>query len=100
MLNGLKWHDKWFQITETKQGWHVRGSMLKAYKGDYMVAIQSKAWMTQMTKNRPLACLHMHKIFTKLGLNHARTRLKAQSMLRPKHGITRQVCKASMVCLN
>ena len=42
----------------------------------------------------------MHKSFTRLGQNHARTRLKAQSRLRLKHGITRHVCKACMVCLN
>lgn len=42
-------------LKQSKDGM-LEGSMLKAYKGDYMVAIQNKAWMTQMTKNKPLAC--------------------------------------------
>ena len=73
---------------------------LMAYKRGRMVAIQSKALTTRKTKNRPLAHQNKHKSFTKLGQKHARTRLKAQSMLRLKHGITRHVCKACMVCLN
>lgn len=51
--------------------------ILKAYKGDCMVAIQNKSWMTQMTKIRPQAYQNMHKSFTKLSQNHAKN--KAQS---------------------
>ena len=34
MLNGLKWHDKWFQTTETKQGWHARGGNAQGIQGE------------------------------------------------------------------
>ena len=78
----------------------LEGPILKAYKGDYMVAIQSKSWMTQTTKIRPKSCQNMHKIFTKLSQKHARNKAQSIKHVKANHGITRQVCKASMVCLN
>ena len=39
-------------LKQSKDGM-LEGSMLTAYKKDYMVAIQSEAWTTRMTKNRP-----------------------------------------------
>mgnify|MGYP003702773391 CR=1 FL=1 len=41
-------------LKQSKDGM-LDGPRLKAYKRGNMVAIQSKAWMTQMTKNSPIA---------------------------------------------
>ena len=33
MPQGLKWHGKWFQTTETKQGWHAKGVNAQGIQG-------------------------------------------------------------------
>ena len=78
----------------------LEGPILTAYKRDYMVAIKSQEWVTRMTKNSPQAHQNKHKSFTKLSQKHARNKAQSIKHVKANHGITRQVCKASMVCLN
>ena len=70
----------------------LEGPILKAYKGDYMVAIQSKAWMTQITKKSPQTHQNKHKSFTKLGQKHARNKAQSARHIEAIHGITRHIC--------